>query len=132
MGLEAVTKCLSKGTQLLDLVTKDFKVAVLNIFTEWKKIKRIKLCYNELINRYSHKRYKLETRARDKDHPQEKEMQKSKMAVWGGLTYSCEKKRSEKQKRKGKIYSFKCRVPKKSKERQESIPEQSMQRNRGK
>ena len=32
-----------------------------------------------------------------------KEMQKSKMAVWGGLTNSCEKKRSEKQRRKGKI-----------------------------
>ena len=30
-------------------------------------------------------------------------MQKSKMAVWGGLTNSCEKKRSEKQRRKGKI-----------------------------
>ena len=26
------------------------------------------------------------------------------MAVWGGLNNSCEKKRSEKQKRKGKIY----------------------------
>ena len=32
------------------------------------------------------------------DHPHGKEMQKSKMAVWGGLTNSCEKKRSEKQK----------------------------------
>ena len=32
-----------------------------------------------------------------------KEMQKSKVAVWGGLTNSCEKKRSEKQRRKGKI-----------------------------
>ena len=32
-----------------------------------------------------------------------KEMQNSKMAVWGGLTNSCEKKRSEKQRRKGKI-----------------------------
>ena len=32
---------------------------------------------------------------RNKDHPQEKEMQKSKMAVWGGLTNSCEKKRSK-------------------------------------
>ena len=29
-----------------------------------------------------------------------KEMQKSKMAVWGGLTNSCEKKRTEKQRRK--------------------------------
>ena len=27
----------------------------------------------------------------------------AKMAVWGGLTNSCEKKRSEKQRRKGKI-----------------------------
>ena len=72
-------------------------------------------------------------------------MQKSKMAVWGGLTNSCEKKRSEKQRRKGnakkqngclrrpykslrkeekqkprgkgKIYPFECRVPKNSKER---------------
>ena len=26
------------------------------------------------------------------------------MAVWGGLTNSCEKKRSEKQRRKGKMY----------------------------
>ena len=31
-------------------------------------------------------------------------MQKSNMTVWGGLTNSCEKKRSEKQRRKGKIY----------------------------
>ena len=28
------------------------------------------------------------------------------MAVWGGLTNSCEKNRSEKQRRKGKIFSF--------------------------
>ena len=40
---------------------------------------------------------------RDQDHPHGKEMQKSKMAVWGGLTNSCEKKRREKQRRKGKI-----------------------------
>ena len=48
-------------------------------------------------------------------------MQKSKMAVCGGLTNSCEKKRSEKQRRKGKIYPFECRVPKNSKEREESL-----------
>ena len=40
---------------------------------------------------------------RIKTIPMEKEMQKSKMAVWGGLTNSCEKKRSEKQRRKLKI-----------------------------
>ena len=39
----------------------------------------------------------------DREHPYEKEMQKSKIAVWGGHTNSCEKKRSEKQRRKGKI-----------------------------
>ena len=51
------------------------------------------------------------------DHPHGKEMQKSKMAVWGGLTNCCEKKRGEKQRRKGKIYPFECIVPKNSKER---------------
>ena len=35
--------------------------------------------------------------------PMEKKCKKSKMAIWGGLTNSCEKKRSEKQRRKGKI-----------------------------
>ena len=34
-------------------------------------------------------------RDRDQDHPRGKEIQKSKMAVWGGLTNSCEKKRGE-------------------------------------
>ena len=47
----------------------------------------------------------------------EKKCKKSKMAVWGGLKNSCEKKRSEKQRRKGKINPFECRVPKNSKER---------------
>ena len=32
------------------------------------------------------------------------------MAVRGGLTNSCEKKRSEKQRIKGKIYPFECRA----------------------
>ena len=35
--------------------------------------------------------------------PRKKKCKKSKMAVWGGLTNSYEKKRSEKQRRKGKI-----------------------------
>ena len=49
--------------------------------------------------------------------PMEKKCKKSKMSSWGGLTNSCEKKRSEKQRRKGKIYPFDCGVPKNSKER---------------
>ena len=39
------------------------------------------------------------------------------MTVWGGLTNSFEKKRSEKQRRKGKIYPFECGLPENSKER---------------
>ena len=52
---------------------------------------------------------------RDQDHPHGKEMQKSKMAVWGGLINSCEMKRSEEQRGKGKIYPFEHKVPKNSK-----------------
>ena len=44
-------------------------------------------------------------------------MQKSKMAVWGGLTNSSEKKREGKAKEKRKDISIECRVPKNSKER---------------
>ena len=40
-----------------------------------------------------------------------------KMVVWGSLTNSCEKKRREKQRRKGKIEASQCRVPENSKER---------------
>ena len=39
------------------------------------------------------------------------------MAVWGGLTNSWEKKRTEKQRRKGKIKASECRVPKNIKKR---------------
>ena len=41
-------------------------------------------------------------RDRDQDHPHGKEMQKSKMAVWGGLTNSCEKKRGKGEKERYK------------------------------
>ena len=51
------------------------------------------------------------TGGRDQDRLQEKEMQKSKIAVWGGFTNSWGKKRNEKQGRKGKIYPTECRVP---------------------
>ena len=43
-----------------------------------------------------------------------------------------EKKRSKRQRRKGKIYPSDCRVPENSKEREESLPQRSVQRNRGK
>ena len=48
-------------------------------------------------------RFMILYRRQGSRHPHGKEMQISKMAVWGGLTNSCEKNRSEKQRRKGKI-----------------------------
>ena len=52
----------------------------------------------------------------DQDHSKEKAMQKGKMVVWWALTESWEKKRSKRQRRKGKIYPSESRVPKNSKE----------------
>ena len=49
--------------------------------------------------------------------PKGKKMQKGKMIVCGDLTNNCEKKRSERQRRKGKVYPFERRVPKNSTER---------------
>ena len=46
-----------------------------------------------------------------KKSPWKKKCKKAKWLSGGGLTNSCEKKRSEKQKRKGKIYPFEFRVP---------------------
>ena len=49
--------------------------------------------------------------------PMGRKCKKAKWLSGGGLPNSCEKKRSEKQRRKGKIFPFECRVPKNSKER---------------
>ena len=51
------------------------------------------------------------TGQRDQNQHQEEEMQKGKMAFCGRLTNSWEREKSERQRRKGKIDSFKCRVP---------------------
>ena len=47
--------------------------------------------------------------------PMEKKCKKAKWLCEEALTNSCEKKRSKKQRSKGKIYPFACRVPKNSK-----------------
>ena len=49
--------------------------------------------------------------------PKKKKMQKGKMIVSAGLTNSRERKRSKRQRRKGKIFPSECRVPRKNKER---------------
>ena len=54
---------------------------------------------------------------REQDHLQKKDMQKSRMAVWGGLTNTCEEKR--KQRRKGKIYHLNAEFQRSSKARRD-------------
>ena len=49
--------------------------------------------------------------------PKTKKCKKAKWLSEEALQIAVEKKRREKQRRKGKVYPFECRVPKKSKER---------------
>ena len=49
--------------------------------------------------------------------PKKKKCKKANWLSEEDLTSSCEKKRSKRQRRKGKIYLFECRVPKNNKER---------------
>ena len=55
--------------------------------------------------------------------PKEKKCKKAKWLSEEALQIAVKKKRSEKQRRKGKIYPFECRVPKNSKGRLESLPQ---------
>ena len=49
--------------------------------------------------------------------PKKKKFKKAKWLSEEALQIAVKKKRREKQRRKGKIYSFECKVPKNSKER---------------
>ena len=49
--------------------------------------------------------------------PKRKKCKRAKWLSWWSLTNSWKKKRIKRQRRKGNIYSFECRVPKNSKER---------------
>ena len=79
----------------LHQIPYDYTVEVRNRFKGLDLIDRVLMNYG--------RRFVTLTGDRDQDHPHGKEIQNSKMAIWGGLTNSCEKKRGEKQRRKGKI-----------------------------
>ena len=51
-------------------------------------------------------------RRKDQDHPQEKEMQKGKMVVLGGLKNIWEKKRTKRQRSKVLIAKFRLKLTK--------------------
>ena len=63
--------------------------------------------------------------------PMEKKCKKAKW-LSGEAPQIAMKRKITKSKGENKIYPFECRVPKNSKKRQESLLQQSMQRNRGK
>ena len=63
--------------------------------------------------------------------PMEKKCKKAKW-LSGKALQIVQKKKSEKTRRKGKIYASESRVPEIKKKRQESLLQRSMQRNRGK
>ena len=54
------------------------------------------------------------------------------MAVWGGLTNSCEKKRSEKQRRKERYKHLNAEFQRIARRDKKAFLTRSMQRNRGK
>ena len=94
----------------LNQIPYDYRVEVRNRFKGWDLIDRVP---DELWTEVRD----IVQEIRIKTIPMEKKCKKSKMTVWGSLTNSCEKKISEKQRRKGKIQPSDCRVPKNSKER---------------
>ena len=55
--------------------------------------------------------------------PKKKKCKKAKRLSEKALQIAEKKKRSQRQRRKGKIYPFECRVPKNRKERLESLPQ---------
>ena len=55
------------------------------------------ILYTESLMNYGQRFMTLYRRQESKQSPRKRNAKKSKMAVWGGLTNSCEKKRSEKE-----------------------------------
>ena len=93
----------------LNKISNDYIVKVRNTF---KALDLIDTVPDELWTEVSD----IVQETRSKTIPNIKKRKKAKWLL-GGLTNSCEKKRSQKQRRKRKIYPFECRVPKNSKER---------------
>ena len=95
LNLKEVGKTARPFRYDLNQIPYDYTVEVRNIFKDLDLIDRVP---DELWNEVR----EIVQETGIKTIPMEK-MQKSKMAVWGGLTNSCEKKRSKKQRRKGEI-----------------------------
>ena len=86
LNLKKVGKTTRPLRYDLNQILYDFTVEVTNRFKGWDLRQSAWSTMMEVCNT---------AEGGDKNNPQEKEMQKTKMAVWGGLTNSWEKKKSE-------------------------------------
>ena len=94
LKLKKVGKTTRQFRYDLNQIPDDYTVEVRNRFNGLDLIECLMTYGQRFVTLY---------RNRDQESEQEKERRKRKMSVWGGLTNSCEHKRREKQRRKGKI-----------------------------
>ena len=92
----------------LNQIPYDYTVEVRNRFKG--------LDLTECLMNYGQRFMTLYRRQESRPSPWKRNAKKQNGCL-GGLKNSCEKKRSEKQSRRGKIFPFGCGVPKSSKER---------------
>ena len=71
----------------------------------------------ECLKNYGLRFVTLYRRQESRPSPRKRNARKAKWFSQEALQIAVEKKRSERKRRKGKIYPFECRVPKNSKER---------------
>ena len=109
LKLKKVEKTTRPFSKDLNQIPYDYTVEVISRFKGLDLI--------ECLKNYGQGFVTLNRRHWSRPSPHPKKMQKCNMVVWGGLPNSWEKKRSKRQRRKGKIRPFECRVSKNSKER---------------
>ena len=108
LKLKKVGKTTRPFSYDLNQIPYDYTVEGTNRFKGLDLIECLKNYGQKFVTLYRKQWSRLSPRKRNA---------KGKMVVWEGLTNSWEKKRSKRQRRKGKIYPSECRVPKNSKER---------------
>ena len=109
LKLKKVWKTTRPFRYYLNQISYDYTVEVMNRFKGLDLLDRVpEGLWMEI-------RYNC-TGGGNQNHPKG-EMQKGKVVIWGDLTNSWEKKRSERQRRKENIYPTECRVHENIKER---------------
>ena len=94
-----------KGLYLIDRVPEELRTEVCDILQLWTEVRDIV----------------QETGI--KTIPKKKKCKKAKWLPEKALQIAVKRREVKKQRRKGKVYPFVCRVPKNSKEREESLPQ---------